>query len=298
EDAFLNFVYFPLRDADGAVDGIVAFGVDVTEQVRARQVIEAAARQRDVLFQMVSHDLRSPLTTIRGLSQLLQRQLARSAAPDPERLRQGLSTIDAATTRMMRQINELIDLARTEAGQDLTLEREPTDLVALVEEVVSEYRHAASRHRFELELGAVELRGEWDRDRLHRVVSNLVGNAIKYSPDGGTVRISLEAEPAPTAEHAVLRVRDEGIGIPADDIPYIFDRFRRATNAQGIDGTGIGLASVRAIVEQHGGTVDVTSTAGAGSTFTIRVPRLPRERRDQPAGATPAREERARPASS
>jgi signal transduction histidine kinase len=110
--------------------------------------------------------------------------------------------------------------------------------------------------------------GDWDGPRLRRVLDNLLSNAIKYSPAGGEVVVTLAAD----GDSAVLRVRDQGLGIPAEDLPHIFERFRRARNAAEIVGTGLGLSGARQLVEQHGGTIQVESQEGAGSTFTVRLP--------------------------
>jgi signal transduction histidine kinase len=113
----------------------------------------------------------------------------------------------------------------------------------------------------------------WDQARLERVVGNLISNAVKYSPDGGEVILSLGREDSASGASAVLSVRDEGIGIPPEDLSRVFDRFYRGTNVVGhIAGTGIGLAGARQLVEQHGGSMAVESTPGAGSTFVVRLP--------------------------
>jgi signal transduction histidine kinase len=114
-----------------------------------------------------------------------------------------------------------------------------------------------------------ELVGEWDAGRLARVLDNLLDNAVKYSPRGGTVEVAVARE----ADLAVLSVTDRGEGIPAGDLPHIFERFRRGRNVEGrIPGTGIGLAGVQRIVELHAGTIDVASEVGVGTTLTIRLP--------------------------
>jgi signal transduction histidine kinase len=130
-------------------------------------------------------------------------------------------------------------------------------------------------HRLRIETDLAELAGSWDRARLARVVDNLLANAIKFSPGGGpiTVSIRLEQERPGEAEWAALAVRDSGVGIPAAELARIFERFQRASNVIGtIEGTGIGLASARHIVESHGGILTVESEEGRGSTFTVRLP--------------------------
>ena len=116
------------------------------------------------------------------------------------------------------------------------------------------------------------LMGFWDAPRLERVLGNLLGNAIKYSPEGGEITIRIAREENGDAEVAVLSVEDHGVGIPQADLSLIFERFRRAGNVESFAGSGIGLAGAKRIVELHGGTITVTSTEGQGSTFTVRLP--------------------------
>jgi signal transduction histidine kinase len=142
------------------------------------------------------------------------------------------------------------------------------DLVALARRAVAEQQQTTERHTLHLEAPSTALVGDWDGRRLERVLSNLLDNAVKYSPDGGQVVVSVQRE----GDWAVVVVRDRGVGIPEDDLPHVFERFRRGANVTGrIGGTGIGLAGVRAIVDGHGGTVHVDSQEGVGSTFTVRL---------------------------
>jgi signal transduction histidine kinase len=227
-------------------------------------------RTRDEFLSAITHDLKTPLTAIRGNAQLLQRRLAQT--PDGARLAARLTSIVEATTSMTALLDELLDVARLQMGQPLTLDRRPTDLVGLVRRVVQQ-QQAGRRHRLHVEATAPQLVGEWEAARLERVVANLLSNAIKYSPQGGAITVRLAAEDAAAGGWAVLAVRDQGLGIPAADLPYIFAGFHRAGNVAGqIPGTGLGLASARQIVEQHGGTISVESQEGVGSTFTVRLP--------------------------
>jgi signal transduction histidine kinase len=174
---------------------------------------------------------------------------------------------------MAGQIEALLDVARLRAGRPLELNRRPTDLVALARAAAAEYQQTTEIHRIRVEAPEPEVRGEWDASRLERVLGNLLSNAIKYSPEGGeiTVTIGRESDGA-SGDQAVLRVRDQGLGIPPASQPLVFDRFRRGDNVGPIAGTGLGLAGVKAIVEQHGGTIVLESQAGQGSTFTVRLP--------------------------
>jgi signal transduction histidine kinase len=169
---------------------------------------------------------------------------------------------------MERMMNELLDAARLQTGEPLVLEREPVDLVKLVREALAEQQSSTDRHTLRLVSDLDVLVGEWDGQRLRRVLDNLLSNAVKYSPGGGDIVVQLDLD----QESAVLQVSDQGLGIPADDLPHIFERFRRARNATEIVGTGLGLSGARQLVEQHAGTISVHSQEGAGSTFTIRLP--------------------------
>jgi signal transduction histidine kinase len=160
-----------------------------------------------------------------------------------------------------------------QAGQPLALARASIDLVALARQLVAEHHYVALQHRIEVRAHVPTLFGDWDATRLERVLANLLSNAIKYSPQGGPITLALTQESTDVGGFAVLAVQDQGLGIPPDELARIFEPFQRATNVVGrIAGTGIGLASVRQILEQHGGTITVTSEVGIGSTFTVRLP--------------------------
>jgi signal transduction histidine kinase len=146
----------------------------------------------------------------------------------------------------------------------------------LARRVVDEEGSATDRHRVRVEAEVVAGVGRWDGGRVERVIGNLVSNAIKYSPEGGEIVVRVAASESGQARRARLSVQDRGVGIPAADLPRVFDRYHRGSNVAGrFDGTGIGLASVRQIVEQHGGSVGVESREGGGSTFTVELPLLP-----------------------
>jgi signal transduction histidine kinase len=245
------------------VGGVVAF-LDITP-------IKDLERQKDSFLAAVSHDLKNPLSAIKARAQFLQRRTEKLEGAEP--VTQGLQAIDQAATRITGMINELLDVARLQAGKPLDLDRQPMDLVDLARQVVAEYQPSTERHEVRVASKAPMLLGQWDRARLERVVANLVANAIKYSPEGGPVQVEVGRERRGGGEWAVLRVRDRGVGIPAADLPRVFDRFYRGSNVQGrIEGTGIGLAGARQIVEQHGGEVLVESKELVGSTFTVRLP--------------------------
>jgi signal transduction histidine kinase/FixJ family two-component response regulator len=248
------------------------------DNARLYRQAQDALRMRDEFISSVSHDLKTPLTTIKGLAQLLRRQAQRIDDPQAERLVEGLANIDSVTKKMTTLIGDLLDVTRLQSGRPLELQREPVDLVALARDSVAEHQAIAEGHTLRLVAEVPELVGTWDVARLERVLSNLLSNAIKYSPNGGTITVSVEREGGHERDSwARLTVQDQGVGIPAADLPHIFERFRRGRNVGRIEGTGLGLAGVRRIVEQHGGTIAVDSHEGAGTTVTVRLPLEPPE---------------------
>ncbi len=255
----------PIRDAQGTLQAVIAMFRDITET-------KDLERAREELLSSASHDLKNPLTSIRGYAQLAQRRLARLTDVDTGPIAAQLTNINAATSRMLALIDELIDVTRGELGGTVELNREPTDLVALVRDIVVA-RRGLTAHRFTLDIQIPELFAPIDAVRFERVIANLLSNAEKYSPNHQEITVRIAREEGDGGHEAVIAIADGGVGIPQADIPHIFDRFQRARNVVGqIQGSGIGLASALQIVEEHGGTIAVESEEGVGSTFTVRLP--------------------------
>ncbi|HVC81003.1 MAG TPA: ATP-binding protein [Chloroflexota bacterium] len=255
----------PLHGPDGGIVGAVGIFQDITP-------IRDLERAREEFLSSAAHDLKNPLTSIRGQAQLAQRRLARLDNPQTAPVLGQLIHIQDGTDTMLGLINELVDVARQQMGGGIDLNREPTELVALVEGCVEAQRDASGRP-IHLETDLSELHALVDAARITRVVGNLLSNALKYSPADSAIWLRIAIEAGAAGPEAVLVVRDEGMGIPAADLPYIFDRFQRAHNVVGhVQGTGVGLASARGIVEQHGGTITGESIEGSGATFTVRLP--------------------------
>ena len=266
----------------------------ISEQI-ARNRAEEGVRAREVLLSIVSHDLRNPLSAIRGTTRLLQNIISRNTKQLDSNVSSGLERVENSAKKMNLLIEELLDFARLQAGQPLDLYCQDIDLVDLVQVVAANHEHYTERHTIEVIADVPTLKGTWDPLRLERVLDNLVANAIKYSPTGGRITISISREDGATegagqegdynrdgrvgmsvAGAAVIVIRDEGIGIPPSDLPHVFDWFHRASNVSGrFSGTGIGLATVRQAIEQHGGTVTVQSLEGSGTQFTVRLPLSP-----------------------
>lgn len=258
---------FPIRDDAGAVRRVAGIARDVTDQRRAEA-------ERAAFVDAAAHDLRTPLTAIRGQAQLMRRRLRAGRTEDPTMLEGGLAGIEAAANRMAALIDEMMDAAHLAAGRDLELRPALVDLVALVDEAAAEARAGYPGRAIRVETVIPALSGAWDGARLARVLANLLSNALKYSPAGSPVAVRIDREEGDDGRAwAVLAVRDEGVGIPATDLPRLFQRFHRGANVAGrTTGTGIGLAGVRRIVEQHGGAIRVESAEGRGSTFTVLLP--------------------------
>lgn len=257
--------------ADRAALAIDAARMYAAEQ-QARADAEAAVEVRNKVFSLVAHDLLNPLTSIIGYTNLLQRHLASLGLTNTERFTRGLSRIESASQQMIAQIQELRDVARLQGHRPLDLQLIPLELVSLVHRVVEAHQQMVSEHRLMMDIRVSYLMLMADEMRLERVLTNLLRNAIKYSPQGGIIRITLREEERADQVGGSVSIHDQGIGIPAPDLPHLFTPFRRGSNAEHIEGTGLGLASARHIIEQHGGTITVASEEGRGSTFTIWLP--------------------------
>jgi PAS domain S-box-containing protein len=261
----------------------VEFVLDITAQKRAdaerlallerervaRADAEAAIRARDEFVAVVAHDLGNPLTAVSGQVQMIRRRLRRGDVLPTEDLLSRLDTIEASLKGLSTVIDELRDATLVQAGRSLELRARPTDLVALAREAVARSESASESHQILTLCAEPCLVGVWDADRLQRVVGNLLSNAVKFSPGGGQITVEVRRDEG----QAVLAVHDQGIGIPADDLPRVFERYQRASNVAGrIAGSGLGLAGAKEIVERHGGSILVQSAEGHGSTFTVRLP--------------------------
>jgi signal transduction histidine kinase len=271
-------------DAMASVANGIALGIErkrvddersllLSAEQRARAEAETALQVRNAFLSGISHDLKTPLSSIKGSAQLLQRRLASSQLPDTLHLSEGLRLIESSTRKMAIMIDELLDLALLQSGQALELDFLQVDLVALVSQAVTGLQATTMRHRVQAVMSVSELIGLGDPVRLDRVLTNLLSNAIKYSPDGGQITLTLAKAEAGEHTWAVITVSDQGLGISDADLPYIFDPFRRGEYMTGrIQGTGIGLTSAAQIVKQHGGTIAVVSEEAVGTTFTVRLP--------------------------
>ncbi len=238
-------------------------------QATALAQVQQSLRLRDEFLSAAAHDLKTPLTSVKGHLQLVRKRLGEGMAPG---VVASLDHVEHSTGRMTDLINELLDVAKLQSGQTLSLNRREMDLVALARDVADAAARHAPRHSIEVIADEPKLVGSWDPARIERALTNLVSNAVKYSPGGGKIVLTAHRETDGHAEWAVLSVRDRGVGIPVSDLPRLFTRFHRGANATYVEGTGIGLEATRRMIELHDGTIGVESTEGAGTTFTVRLP--------------------------
>jgi hypothetical protein len=283
-----NVVITALFADDGTLRGFGKVTRDLTErkqaedaqqQLRERELAlareqatraqaEANVRLRDAFLNAAAHELRTPITSVLGYAQLLQRRLDRNELT-PERLQKPVRAMVDHVQRLDRLTTMLLDSTRLEHGK-LVLERVPLDLRRVIAQVVDDLQLLTEQHTIVLDLSAAPLTVAGNAVRVEHVLYNLVHNAIKYSPEGGTVTVTARQD----GQQAVITVTDAGVGIPAADLPHVFERFFRAANIPQttMSGLGLGLYLVKEVVALHGGTVEVQSVVGHGTTFRVLLP--------------------------
>ncbi|GCF09425.1 sensor histidine kinase [Dictyobacter arantiisoli] len=235
--------------------------------------LKEAERMKDDFLALAAHELRSPLAILRGLTQTLLIQTQRGHGPAlADWQYETIHGIDQVTNRMTALAEDLLDVARVQAGR-IKLEIVPCDLVALVRRVTLRMQVISARHKLRFQTALAYLVVLADVHRMEQVLLNLINNAIKYSPAGGSIEICVaEEERSEQQKMAILSVRDYGIGIPAQQQAIIFGRFARADNARSVAGTGLGLYLCRALVEQQQGRIWFESREDQGSTFFVSLP--------------------------
>ncbi len=239
----------------------------------AQGELREAIRLREEFLSVASHELRTPLTPLKGFAALTLSRVEKGGDfPERERTLKALRSMARQTDRLTRLVDDLLDTSRIQAGR-FELECARVDLVPLVREVIERFELRGTEGlRFLFEEPEAPVEGVWDGPRLEQVVTNLLSNAVRYSPHGGTVRAAFHFAP----EWVELRVRDEGIGIPPESLALLFQPFARASNATArhYGGLGLGLFICREIVQRHGGTIWAESPgAQQGSCFHVRLPR-------------------------
>jgi signal transduction histidine kinase len=234
--------------------------------------LKEAEQMKDEFIGLAAHELRTPLAVLKGFAETLLVQTARGKGPELASWQiEGLQDIDQATTRLVELTEDLLDVTRLQAGR-LALHTEPTNLVALSQRTISRLQITTEIHQISFEPLTPDVVVNIDPKRIEQVVTNLVNNAIKYSPEGGKIAVQIREDSQ--LKMALLSVKDHGIGIPEQQQARIFIRFARADNARmyGIGGTGLGLYLCRELVERHNGRIWFESVENQGSIFTIGLP--------------------------
>ncbi|MCL5257592.1 MAG: HAMP domain-containing histidine kinase, partial [Chloroflexi bacterium] len=226
--------------------------------------LNEAKREREQFLGMITHEISGILTVLSGYAQLLSRPEKRR----PELIDKAAPTILEQSKRLSRLVTDLQDVSRIERGK-FEVYKSECDLVSLARRVLEEQQLLSGDHKLVLESAVDSLPGNWDCDRLSEAVSNLVRNAVNYSPEGREVKVAI----TPRDSHAQLAVTDRGIGISAEDLGRLFRPYSRLDRTKQVKGTGLGLFITKAIVEAHDGSIAVESEPGKGSTFVIMLPR-------------------------
>ena len=249
-----------------AILGLATIFTDITE-------IRNVERMKTAFVSTVSHELRTPLTSIKGfIATLLQDT---EGYFDTETRQEFYGIIDTECDRLRRLIDDLLNVSRIESGRALQMQWAEFEPLAIIEKVMQAQRSYTDKHRLVLDFDGEVPKLLGDADKFDQILTNLLSNAIKYSPAGGEVRVEVDA-----SDHDMtLSISDQGIGVPRDKLPRIFEKFERVDNrdTRQTGGTGIGLFLVKHLVERHEGTISVDSEIGKGTTFTIHLPLRPKE---------------------
>jgi PAS domain S-box-containing protein len=277
----ISLTVSPIRDAAGQVVGASKIARDVTDRVRLYKEAQAANRLKDEFLAVLSHELRTPLNAILGYARLL-----RSRMMPEDQIDRALETLERNARWLTQIVDDVLDVSRIVSGK-IRLDVQSVDLQSVINNAVATVQPAADAKGLRIQTLIDPRSGpvSGDPDRLQQVVWNLMSNAVKFTPKGGRVQVRLER----VNSHVEIVVSDSGIGIGADFLPFVFERFRQADSGptRKTGGLGLGLAIVRHIVEMHGGTVDASSPGeGQGATFTVRMPvmsvQVPPSKREHP----------------
>ena len=264
----LNVAPFDLQEHSDTEQ--VPAAIVVTQDVTALKETE---RLKDDFIGIAAHELRNPLAILKGYAQTLIVQTARGNGPELADWQvEALQSIDQSSLRLVELIDDLLDVTRLQAGR-LELHPEPTNLIALAKRTISRLQVTTAKHTLSLHTSLEHLVLNIDAQRIEQVLSNIISNAIKYSPEGGPIEISISVDSKKNM--ALLSISDHGIGIPVNQQAHVFARFMRADNARlyGIGGTGLGLYISRELVERHGGRIWFESAEAQGTTFYIALPK-------------------------
>ncbi len=247
---------------------------ELHQQETSRLALEEASRLKSDFIGFVAHELRNPLTTIRGYVQTILADTEHTL--DEETKEEFNLAIEADADRLLDMINELLDVSRLEAGRSLSLALKPVDLKVLLEKLVRRhryYKYMTSKHKLFCDMPDDLPILDADEDKLSQIFANLLSNAIKYSPDGGDIRVTA----LQNSDGVMVRISDSGVGMSQDQCSRLFRQYERIEREtiKNIPGTGLGLYLVKSLVELHGGEIRAESTPGNGSTFIVRLPVRP-----------------------
>ncbi|MBC8162348.1 MAG: HAMP domain-containing histidine kinase [Roseiflexaceae bacterium] len=255
----------------GAVRAILAARALVAHRPPAvlvqheRDEYALADQKKDEFISYMSHELKNPMASIKGYADLLRRRLNKTP-DDPNR--KGLEIISAQVARMTLLLDQLLDFSRINMDR-LQLNKRPTDLIDLTSRLIADMASVADRHALLLDADAAQLTATVDANRIQQALQYLIANAIKFSPQPGTIIISVHQHEQGQAQ---VVVRDRGVGIPEGDQQRVFERFYRASNAPEQSGMGLGLFLARAIIQRHDGTIELESREGEGTALTVLLP--------------------------
>ncbi len=254
-----------IEDGDGAPPRALATIVDISDRVHAEEELRQADRRKDEFLAVLSHELRNPLAAVQNSAEVLAR--VEPGAPTAAR---ALGTLSRQVAQLRRLVDDLLDLTRVTHGK-IQLKREPLDLAALARHTLEDHRPVLAARRLTVQ-SALEAPAWVDGDavRLAQVLGNLLSNAAKFTPEGGTVRVEVTGGP----EQVTLAVQDSGPGVDPSLLPRLFEPFHQGDSslARTSGGLGLGLALVRRLARLHGGEVEVTSERGQGARFAVRLP--------------------------
>lgn len=245
-----------VKDAEGKNTGVIAINRDITERIQIE-------KRKDDFISIASHELKTPITSIKAFTQILQ-QMPEVKETKASKL---LGRMDAQINRLTDLVSDLLDVSRIQTGR-LELKQSEFDIVILTEHVAQDLEQVSKTHKITV-TGSASCIMSGDRERIGQVITNLIENAVKYSPKSKTVNVSIEKQ----ENQVVIGVKDFGIGISKNDVPYVFDRFYRASNTtESLPGQGLGLYISAEIVKRHGGSISIDSKKGKGSIFAVTLP--------------------------
>lgn len=255
----LRGTWIPMQNAQGYPVGVLSF----VRTIMADSLLE---EMKSDFVSLVSQEMKNPITAILGFTQLLSRP---EIWEDPVKRTRTIRALEARAQQMASLIDDLLLASRIEHG-DLHLDREPVDLASMIADTVSRFEQVQRSHRFVMDVDTRLPKVDADKRRMEQVISSLLSNAVKHSPDAAEVRVSAVRD----GDSAVVSVTDHGIGIGVDDLPRVWDRFFQADSGtrRAYPGAGLGLYLVKMVVEAHGGSAHAQSVPGQGSVFSVRLP--------------------------